>query len=96
MSYKKMAGTSAVFVMSDGHANKPVDVQGMIWSADELHLETKPAILNNKPAMATSLALEGLESYDPASHGDAREVTALDAQFVYIEPIKGWVEITKV
>ncbi|MGI1679817.1 MAG: hypothetical protein K6L75_13835 [Cellvibrionaceae bacterium] len=65
----------------------------MIWSANELHLETMPTTLSEKPAMATSLALEGLESYEPANHGDSREVTALDAQFVYIEPIKGWVEI---
>ena len=94
MAYKKMAGTSAVFVLSNSHANKPVEVQGMEWSSEELHLETKPPTFIEKPAMATSLALEGLESYDPPVHGDVRAVTALDAQFVYIESIKGWVEIS--
>lgn len=94
MNYKKMAGTAAVFVLADLHADKPVERQGEIWSDRELHLHTLPAQLNNKPAMASSLALEGLESYDPPSHGDTREVGALDARFVYISGIKGWVELT--
>ncbi len=63
------------------------------WSASELHVETVPDELCDKPEMATSLALEGLESYEPACHGDTRVVTALNTTFVYIEPIKGWVEI---
>ncbi len=93
MNYKKMAGTAAVFVFADQHANTPVERQGMIWDDTELHLGSIPPQLNSKDAMATNLALEGLESYDPPSHGDLREVTSLNAQFVYVEPIKGWVEI---
>lgn len=92
MNYKKMAGTAAVFVFADQHANTPVERQGMVWSSQELHLDTIPPQLTDKEAMATNLALEGLESYDPPSHGDLRGVTALNAQFVYVEPIKGWVE----
>ena len=93
MDYKKMAGTAAVFVLSDQHANKPVERQGMIWNDLELHLHTLPDQLTLKPAIATSLALEGLESYDPPAHGDLREVAALGARFVYVEAIKGWVEL---
>lgn len=93
MHYKKMAGTAAVFVLADQHANKPVERQGEIWSAQELHLDTTPAALTSKPSMASSLALEGLESYDPPRHGDVREVSALNASFVYIEAIRGWVEL---
>ena len=93
MEYKKMAGTAAVFVVADQHANKPVERQGMTWNARELQMDTLPAELTERPAMATNLALEGLESYDPPRHGDVRAVTALDARFVYIAPIKGWVEL---
>lgn len=53
----------------------------------------RPTTLTSKPSMASSLALEGLESYDPPRHGDVREVSALNASFVYIEAIKGWVEL---
>lgn len=94
MNYKKMAGTSAVFVIDGQHANKPVERQGMTWSSDELHLQTVPEQLTPKASMATNLALEGLESYDPPQHGDVRQVTALDARFVYVAPIRGWVELS--
>lgn len=93
MSYKKMAGTAAVFVFADQHANKPVERQGETWSDAELQLQTLPPALQPKPSMASSLALEGLESYDPPQHGDLREVSALNARFVYIDGIKGWVEV---
>jgi len=94
MNYKKMAGTAAVFVFADQHADKPVERQGMVWSDKELHLDTVDLnTLTPKDSMATNLALEGLESYDPPSHGDVREVTALRARFVYVEAIKGWVEL---
>ncbi|WP_237457350.1 hypothetical protein [Pseudomaricurvus sp. HS19] len=93
MHYKKMAGTAAVFVLSDQHADKPVERQGMIWNDLELQLHSLPDQLTHKPPMATSLALEGLESYDPPDHGDMREVSAMDARFVYVAPIKGWVEL---
>lgn len=93
MLFKKMAGTAAVFVFADQHANTPVERQGMIWNEEELHLHTIPSQLTSKPAMATNLALEGLESYDPPNHGDLRRVDALDTDFVYIKPILGWVEL---
>lgn len=94
MYYKKMAGTAAVFIYADQHANSPVERDGMVWQASELKLDSLGAI-NTKPAMASTLALEGLEDYDPPNHGDCRQVSALDANFVYVEPIKGWVEYTQ-
>ena len=91
--YKKMAGTAAVFVRSYLHANAPVERDGMVWSASELQLDSMSEIqLSRKDPMATSLALEGLEMYDPPAHGDLREVTRLGSHFVYIAAIKGWVE----
>lgn len=93
MHYKKMAGTAAVFVFADQHADKPVERQGLVWDDRELRLDTILGELTIKPPMATNLALEGLESYDPPRHGDVREVVALHAWFVYVESIKGWVEL---
>lgn len=93
MDYKKMAGTSAVFVFANEHANSPVEREGLIWNDGELHLGSLPNSLTPKEAMATSLALEGLEEYDPPQHGDLRTVTSLQSQFAYIEQLKGWVEI---
>ena len=93
MQYKKMAGTAAVFVCADKHANTPVERDGMIWTDEELHLASLPAQLSDKANMATTLALEGLEEYDPAQHGDKRFVDALQTSLVYVEPIKGWVEL---
>jgi len=93
MAYKKMAGTAAVFIHADRHANSPVERDGLVWSAEELHLHSLPEQWNRKEAIATNLALEGLESYDPPVHGDVRSVTALDTAFIYVEPIKGWVEV---
>lgn len=89
--FKKMAGTAAVFIRADLHANSPVERDGMIWTVDELKLDSLNAV-TPKPSMATSLALEGLEEYDPPAHGDLRPVSALGTAFVYVEPIKGWVE----
>lgn len=93
MQYKKMAGTAAVFVHADQHANTPVERQGMIWNDEELQMNSIPDTLNRKPSIATNLALEGLESYDPPSHGDLRRVESLDAEFVYVKSIQGWVEL---
>ncbi len=91
--YKKMAGTAAVFVRACLHANSPVERDGLIWSDSELHLDSldKNQLIRKEP-MATSLALEGLEIYDPPTHGDLRQVTRLGSHFVYIAAIKGWVE----
>jgi hypothetical protein len=92
MQYKKMAGTAAVFIVADKHANSPVERDGMVWSADELKIQSLPEQLTTKDAMASTLALEGLEDYDPPSDGDVRKVGALAVNFVYIGAIKGWVE----
>lgn len=92
-NYKKMAGTAAVFVYAHLHANSPVERDGMIWTDAELHLDSLQSDqLSPREPIASSLALEGLEDYDPPAHGDLREVTALDSYFVYVEGIKGWVE----
>lgn len=91
--YKKMAGTAAVFVLAEKHANSPVERDGLQWNAQELHIDQPPKKLNRKPEIATTLALEGLETYDPPSHGDVRRVTVLNTDFVYIVATKGWVEI---
>lgn len=91
--YKKMAGTAAVFILANKHANSPVERDGFQWSAQELHLDQLPAALSREQAIATSLALEGLESYNPPAHGDVRFVTALNADFAYIDSTKGWVEL---
>ena len=93
MEYRKMAGTSAVFVLAHRHFDAPVDREGMIWNDEELHTNTLPNKLNHKPALSTNLAPEGLEEYDPPCHGDLREVVSLDAHFAYIDSIKGWVEL---
>ena len=93
-TFKKMAGTAAVFILADQHANAPVERDGMVWQAQELHLNTLPNKLTPKDAMATTLALEGLECYAPPQHGDLRKVNALNTHFTYIEDIQGWVEYT--
>ena len=92
MLYKKMAGTAAVFVLADQHAGSPVEREGLTWDEQELKLDSLPDQLTEKPEIATNLALEGLESYDPPAHGDKRKVTNLNADFAYVEPIQGWVE----
>lgn len=94
-AFKKMAGTSAVFVIENFQGACPVERDGMVWQPEELHLDEIPSQFTIKPAMANALALEGLEDYDPASHGDKREVTSLNASFVYLERIKGWVQIVE-
>ena len=91
MQFKKMAGTAAVFIRADLHANSPVERDGMVWESEELKLASLQTI-SPKPCMATNLALEGLEEYDPPSHGDLRSVSSLGARFVYVEPVKAWVE----
>ncbi len=92
--YKKMAGTAAVFVLAHLHANTPVERDGMVWSEDELHMnEINKNQLQRKEPIPTSLALEGLETYDPPNHGDVRQVIAMNSDFVYVASIQGWVEI---
>ena len=65
----------------------------MVWQADELHLDELPGKLSPLEAMANALALEGLEDYDPATHGDLRRVNSIGEYFVYLEPIRGWVQV---
>lgn len=92
--YKKMAGTSAVFIPVDFAHASPVERDGLIWSASELHMPTEPQALQWKAPLATSLALEGLEEYDPPNAGDARFVQNLGLGFAYIGKIRGWVALT--
>lgn len=91
--YKKMAGTSAVFIIAQYAKASPVERDGMIWTSQELHLEQLPETRQPKAAMANALALEGLEEYDPADNGDLRYVQSLNAEFIYLERIRGWVQL---
>ena len=94
-TFQKLAGTSAVFLDTDFAQASPVERNGIKWSAAELFLDTLPSQLNSKPDMATVLALEGLEEYDAPGNGDVRRVTSVDTQFVYLERIKGWVQLSE-
>jgi len=94
-TYKKMAGTAAVFVAADYAGPSPVERDGMSWSAEELGLPEANKTLHWKPVIESSLALEGLEEYDPPQPGDARYVTKLGVAFVYIGKIRGWVQLTR-
>ena len=93
--YKKMAGTSAVFVVSSRNKPSAVERDGLTWTPDELHLDHLSSQYQDKPAMATVLALEGLEEYDPPHNGDIRRVNAMDESFIYHEPIRGWVQLSR-
>jgi len=92
-TYKKMAGTSAVFLSADYDGASPVERDGMIWSAAELHLDQLSDQRQQKPPMSNALALEGLEDYDRPLNGDVRTVESVGAQFIYFEVIHGWVQL---
>ncbi len=92
--YKKMAGTAAVFLAADYQGPSPVERDGLVWRADELGLPEAPKALHWKPVIDSTLALEGLEAYDPPAPGDARFVTKVGVAFVYIGKIRGWVQLT--
>ncbi len=92
--YKKMAGTSAVFITSDYDSPSPVERDGLTWTDDELSMPSTPQSMHWKPPIDSALALEGLEEYDPPNNGDARYVNKLGIALVYIEKIKGWVALT--
>ena len=92
--YKKMAGTSAVFLSADFAKASPVERDGMIWTAKELHLEQLPRQRQKKPTMANALALEGLEEYDLPNNGDVRWVESIGAEFIYFDLIRGWVQFS--
>ena len=93
-SYKKMAGTSAVFLSAEFDKAAPVERDGLEWTAAELHLDQLPARNQQKPTMPNVLALEGLEDYDMPQNGDVRKVESVNAEFVYFDRIHGWVQIT--
>lgn len=92
--FKKIAGTSAVFIPAEFDHASPVERDGLVWNAAELSLPEAGAALRWKPALESTLALEGLEEYDPPSEGDARYVNKIGMAFTYIEKIRGWVALT--
>lgn len=93
-TYKKMAGTSAIFLTADFDTPSPIERDGLSWTESELSMPSERQRLHWKPPMDSALALEGLEEYDPPSEGDARYVTKLGIALVYIKKIKGWVALT--
>ncbi len=92
--YKKMAGTSAIFIPADFAQASPVERDGLVWTDTELSMPTSPKSLQWKPQLASTLALEGLEEYDAPSEGDARYINNLGIAFVYNSKIRGWVALT--
>ena len=92
--YKKMAGTSAVFVFADNAISSPVERDGMMWTSAELHLNELASEYYKKPAMANALSLEGLEDYDPPQDGDLREVQSFGCHFVYLGRTHSWIQVT--
>ncbi len=94
MQYKKLAGTSAVFVQADLDGPSPVERDGMTWSEAELHVDQLPNQFTDKPDIASPLALEGLEDYDPPTHGDKRRVNSLNHAFIYNSAAKAWIQCT--
>lgn len=92
MAFKKMAGTCAVFIDENDLHSSAQERDGLTWSATELHLEQIPEHLTRKEPMQNSLSLEGLEDYDPPSHGDVRLMQCVNSDFVYIAPAKAWVQ----
>ena len=94
-TYKKMAGTSAVFILTNFDSPSPVERDGLTWTDSELSMPTSPKTLQWKPPIDSALALEGLEEYDPPCDGDARYVNKLGIALVYIGQIQGWVALTE-
>lgn len=92
--YKKMAGTSAIFIPADFASASPVERDGLVWTESELSMPSSPQPLQWKPPLMSTLALEGLEEYDPPTTDDARYVNNLGIAFVYIGKIRGWVALT--
>jgi len=88
-----MAGTSAVFLSADYQGASPVERDGMIWSAEELHLDQLADQRQEKEAMQNVIALEGLEDYDKPQNGDVRRVESVGSNFVYFAAIQGWIQL---
>ena len=91
-AFKKMAGTSAVFLSVKYNGASPVERDGMIWSALELHLDQLSEDRVRKESMPNALALEGLEDYDMPRNGDIRRVESVGVDFVYIELSHAWIQ----
>jgi hypothetical protein len=92
-NYKKMAGTSAVFLSSEYDGASPVERDGMLWSAKELHLDEPLEQRLEKAPMHNALALEGLEDYEPPENGDVREVESIGSKFIYLKSSHAWVQM---
>jgi hypothetical protein len=92
-TYKKMAGTSAVFVSAQYPHASPVERDGMVWNTSELHVDDLPDDRRYKASMSNALALEGLEDYDTPSNGDVRHVQSMGIDFIYFEKIHGWIQL---
>ena len=92
-AFKKMAGTSAVFLSADFEKASPVEREGKIWTSEDLQLEFLPKLRQQKPSMANVLALEGLEDYDMPENGDVRWVESIGAEFIYFDLVHGWVQL---
>ncbi|MEN0036870.1 MAG: hypothetical protein AAGC78_07365 [Cellvibrio sp.] len=92
--YKKMAGTSAIFIPADYASSSPVERDGLAWTDAELSMPSSPQSLRWQPPLESTLALEGLEEYNPANDGDARYINNLGIALVYIGKIRGWVALT--
>ncbi len=94
-TYKKMAGTSAVFIEVNYPFASPVERDGMVWTETELGLNAAgPIELRWKEPLANSLALEGLEEYDPPQSGEARYVTSQGVAFYYLADKQAWIQLT--
>lgn len=91
-SFKKMAGTSAVFISTEFDKASPVERDGLIWTASELHLNETPINKQLKTPIANVLALEGLEDYDPPEDGDVRFVDSVGVDFIYLKAAQAWVQ----
>lgn len=91
--YQKMAGTSAVFVIADLATAIPVERDGPRWTAKELYVDQQFDAGEQKPPMASVLALEGLEEYDPPEQGDVRLIHSMGVCFIYSKNIRGWVQL---
>ena len=55
--------------------------------------EQLPSQHQQKLVMPNALTLEGLEEYEIPQNADVRKVESIDAEFVYLDVIHGWVRI---
>lgn len=93
-TFKRMAGTAGVFIRTEHNHASPVERDGLIWTDEELKLKT--AFFSGsktKEAMASVLALEGLEEYEPPENGDIRFVDTINSNFIYVREAKAWVQL---